>query len=92
MSLINGTFQDSQIERKYGMLSQEMDRVGLERRNVLQRTEDLKKKMKSVTDQLQTIEQKKEDLVMEDQLIEQECESIHRRFEKLRKHSIHSKW
>ena len=90
--MIDGTFQDSQIERKYGMLSQEMDRVGLERRNVLQRTEDLKKKMKSVTDQLQTIEQKKEDLVMEDQLIEQECESIHRRFEKLRKHSIHSKW
>ena len=90
--MIDGTFQDSQIERKYGMLSQEMNRVGLERRNVLQRTEYLKKKMKSVTDQLQTIEQKKEDLVMEDQLIEQECESIHRRFEKLRKHSIHSNW
>ena len=65
-----------------------MDRVGEERRSIFERNEDLKKRMKSVSDEFKWIEEKKMDLVREDQRIEQECESIHSQFETLREESI----
>ena len=84
----NRNFQDFKIEKKYSLLREEMDRVGEERRSIFERNEDLKKRMISVSDEFKWIEEKKMDLVREDQRIEQECESIHSQFEKLREESI----
>ena len=76
--------QDSNIEKKYKLLKQEMDKLGLERRHICEKNEELKIKMNSVSLQFKSIEDQKSKLVLEDQRIEDESQAIHNQFEKFR--------
>ena len=76
--------QDFNIEKKYKLLQQEMDKLGLERKHICEKNEELKTKIISVSQQFKLIEDQKSKLVLEDQRIEDECQAIHKQFEKLR--------
>ena len=80
--------QDSNIEKKYKLLKQEMDKLGLERKHICEKNEELNTKMKSVSQQFKSIEDQKNTLVLEDQRVEDECQTIHNQFEKLRNGKI----
>ena len=75
--------QDFDIEKKYKLLKQEMDKLGLERRHICEKNEEVKTKMNSVSQQFKSIEDQKNKLLLEDKRIEDECQAIHTQFEKL---------
>ena len=61
-----------------------MDKLGLERKHICEKNEELKTKIISVSQQFKLIEDQKSKLVLEDQRIEDECQEIHKQFGKLR--------